>query len=711
MERASPAYAGRVDRVNGTIDDLLGPEGPVAPILGADYEARPQQVEMARAVERTMRATDGPRVLLVEAGTGVGKSFAYLAPAVREIIRTRKRIVIATNTIALQEQLITKDIPVLERIFVGDDGEPMVRTELVKGRGNYLSIRRLAMASQRQDRLFPDQPAKRSLHVIEDWAYQTADGTVSTLPALERPGVWDRVQSDSGNCMGRKCPTYEKCFYQTARHRMERAELLICNHALFFSDLALRARGVGFLPDYHHVILDEAHMVEDVASDHFGVTLTEGRVNHLLGTLLSSRSQKGYLATLKVPANAQTTLDRVCMAVHRAGEVGESFFGRLSELTGRRAGQVRLPGAEQTENPITPVFAELALGLKRVREAIIVEEDRFELNAYAERAQMIADDAAMLCERSLPGCAYWVETSASEYSSLRVKMACSPIEVGPLLTEHLFEKVMGRGGSVILTSATLTVGGGEKASGTWHQASGGGDGEENADNGFGHIMKRLGCAGAATAVLGSPFFHAEQTEFIVDATMPDPRAHNYIDELAHRILHHVAATDGGAFVLFTSFATLSAAAKATRGELESRGHPVVVHGEGDSRSAILDKFRTAENAVLFGTTSFWQGVDVRGRALRNVIITRLPFDPPDRPLTQARCEAIEQRGGNPFMEDSLPRAVIRFKQGFGRLIRSASDSGRVVVLDPRIVRARYGRAFLAALPEGVRVRGEVNDEE
>lgn len=688
------------DLTLSSIADLLGPAGPVAAVLGPDYESRPQQVAMATAIERAMRGeADSARTTLVEAGTGVGKSFAYLLPAVREILRTRRRVVIATNTIALQEQLVRKDIPVLEKIFADESGDPLFRAELVKGRGNYLSIRRLAMASSRQDRLFSDTPAKRSLHIIEDWAYQTTDGTLSTLPAIERPGVWDRVQSDSGNCMGRKCPTYDKCFYQQARRRMERAELLICNHALFFSDLALRTRGIAMLPDYHHVILDEAHMVEDVASDHFGVSLAEGRVNHLLSTLLSARAQKGYLATLKVPADAQTTLDRACMTVQRASEVSETFFGALAELTQRRAGQVRLRTDEETDNPITPVFAELALGLKRLREAILVEEDRLELHAYAERAQTIADDCAMLCERSLPACAYWVETTASDYASLRVKMACSPIEVGPLLEAHLFTRMHARGGSVTLTSATLTVG-----------ASTQSDSEpdpdvEHAASGFAHIKKRLGCEEARTLVLGSPFLHGEQVEFLVDATMPDPRAHNYIEQLSARILHHVRATDGGAFVLFTSFATLSAAAKATRFDLEALGYPVLVHGDGESRSAILEKFRASEHAVLFGTTSFWQGVDVRGRALRNVIITRLPFDPPDRPLTQARCEAIEFRGGNAFMEDSLPRAVIRFKQGFGRLIRSSTDSGRVVVLDPRIVRARYGRAFLAALPDGVRIKG------
>jgi len=709
-----------VEIVRGTIEDLLGPHGPVASHLGEGFEPRPQQIAMSRAVEDVMRAGGaeggggGSRVLMVEAGTGVGKSFAYLVPAVREILRTGKRVVVATNTIALQEQLVHKDIPVLEKVFTDEKGEPAFRAELVKGRGNYLSMRRLAMASQRQDRLFPDMPAKRSLHVIEDWAYGTADGSLSTLPPLERPGVWDRVQSDSGNCMGRKCPTYEKCFYQTARRRMERAELLICNHALYFSDLALKTRGIGFLPEYAHVILDEAHMVEEVAADHFGVSLAEGRVNHMLSMLVSTRGDKGFLATMTVPADAQATLDRVRILVERAREVSETFFGRLSDLTDRRAGQVRLPGGEETENPITPVFREMGLGLKRLREAVVVEEDRFELNGYSERAEMIADDAAMLCERSLPGFAYWVEVGASDYASMRVKMACSPIEVGPLLEKYLFDRAKG---AVVLTSATMTVGG-EKASGTRHQAPEGREGEEGSEEeqgvrgGFGHIKRQLGCAGAKTLVLGSPFLHGEQVEFIVDGAMPDPRAHNFMEELSRRIVHHVRATEGGAFVLFTSFAMLSAAAKATRMDLEDRGYPVFVHGDGEPRSVILEKFRDAENGVLFGTTSFWQGVDVRGRALRNVIITRLPFDPPDRPLTQARNEVIEARGGNAFMEDSLPRAVIRFKQGFGRLIRSSTDSGRVVVLDPRIVRARYGRMFLAALPEGVRVMGgEVDSDE
>ncbi len=676
--------------VVGSAGKWLGIDGLVARALGGGFEPRPQQVEMADAIERAMESRS---TLMVEAGTGVGKSFAYLAPAIERILSRGERVIVATNTIALQEQLVRKDVPTLIAAL-GDDDRGRVHAELVKGRGNYVSIRRLMMASKRQDRLFTNDAARRSLHVVEDWAYTTQDGTLSSMPTLERPGVWDKVQSDSGNCMGRKCPMHDRCFYQKARQRMARADLLICNHALFFSDLALRAGGVGFLPDCQHIILDEAHNIEDVASEHFGLSISEGRVMHLLSTLYAPSSHRGYLSSMLAPDTG--LLDSTIRLVLDAHDAARTFFAALRGMTPRGAvgGSVRVNRADEIEDSISHVFARVALSMRRLRELELPEEDRFELNSYAERAEAIAVEARMLCAQELPGCVYWVEggggggaggdgTAARgpDDGPPRVAFACSPIDVAPVLREHLFTGER----SVILTSATLASGTGASR--------------------FAHAKSRLGCDEAETMALGSPFDHAAQAELHVDPTMPDPRAAEYVRALSERVISHVRATDGGAFVLFTSFRTMHEVADAVRAALEDRGHPVMVQGRDGARSTILERFRLDERSVLFGTASFWQGVDVKGRGLRNVIITRLPFDPPDRPITQARLEAIEARGGNPFMEDSLPRAVIRFRQGFGRLIRGASDRGRVVVLDPRIATARYGRVFFEALPPGVRVLG------
>ncbi len=649
---------------------MLAPGGPISRRL-PEFESRPQQVEMAAAVEHTLSQRGR---LMVEAGTGVGKSFAYLLPAIARIVEKRERIVICTHTISLQEQLIEKDIPLLRAVFPEE-----FSAVLVKGRGNYLSLRRLKLASEREDRLFFDEGARASLQAIEAWAYETRDGSLSSLPVVPPGDVWDAVQSDAHNCMGRKCPTYQKCFYQTARRRMENADLLVCNHALFFSDLALRSGGVGFLPPYHHVILDEAHTIEDVASDHFGVRLTEGRINHLLRMLYDPRTGRGYLAALKLKEGSNAVLDQAINASLDARNAAELLFDswwRWLKAEGRN-GRVR--EASVVADTLHAPMQRLAESLKLLKTRAINEADEFELTSYSIRAASIAAELEALHAQSMNGYVYWVEPTQSESKARRgrprLMLSAAPVDVAPILREKLFGQEI----SVVLTSATLATG--------------------RAD--FAHPRLRLGADDAATLALGSPFDHARQCRLIIDRSMPEPASPGYLDALAPRILQHIRSTGGGAFVLFTSFDLLNKAVDRLRPELAADGYPLLVHGQDGQRSLLLARFREAGNAVLFGTASFWQGVDVRGDALRNVIITRLPFDVPDRPVIQARHELIQSRGGNPFMEDQIPSAVIRFKQGFGRLIRSATDTGRVVVLDPRLVTKFYGRRFLDALPEGV----------
>lgn len=680
--------------------NLLGEAGPIANALGPGYEPRAEQLRMAGLVERCLADRSH---LLVEAGTGVGKSFAYLVPAIVRAASMQETVVVATNTIALQEQLVQKDIPLLQAAL-GELGS--CKAVLVKGRGNYVSIRRLKLASQRQDKLLPDAASRRSLHVIEDWAYETEDGSLSTLPALDRPGVWDKVQSDHANCMGRKCPHHNECFYQNARRAMEGARILVCNHALFFSDMALRMRGTGFLPEYQHVILDEAHGVEDVASDHFGVALSEGKVAHLLGTLYHQKTGKGYLSQLELATGDIAPIERAVSRVMDAERASRSLFDdvvRLVEAGGAPGGRMRRPDA--VANPLTPAMNDLVLALKRVKDFVDQEPDRYELTAYIQRAADIADAAEVLVSQTLDSYVYWAETKDADESSrfsARVKLACSPIEVGPMLREHLF----GKEHSVVLTSATLST---RKVRED--------DPIEHQETAFNHALTRLGCEGAKTVQMGSPFDYASQVELFVDTTVPSPGGkkagwkpartgggESFEDAIASRVHDHVIATDGGAFVLFTSFHLLNRTAARLGPGFMAMGMDVFVQGRGGARGQMLEDFRNSERGVLFGAASFWQGVDVRGSALRNVIITRLPFDPPDRPIVEARSERIRERGGDPFRDDALPRAVIRFKQGFGRLIRSAGDRGRVVVLDPRIVTTGYGRAFLGAVPEGVAVR-------
>lgn len=670
---------------------LLSDAGAIARRLEG-FEVRPQQLEMAVAV-RDCLARRGR--LLVEAGAGVGKSFAYLIPAIERIVTAKERVVVVTHTISLQEQLIEKDIPLLNAVIPEE-----FSAVLVKGRNNYVSLRRLHLASGRAERLFPDEEERHALRQIESWAYETRDGSLSTLPELSRPSVWEHAQSDSNNCMGRRCPTYDKCFYQAARRRMEHGDLLVCNHALFFSDLAMRMRGASILPPYDHVIIDEAHEAEMVASEHFGLRVSEAGVEHLLRSLWHPVQQRGFLGTAATRERTERLVAQAVRQTTEAADACRAFFGAVAMQCrsggGEEDGSCRLRAAIAGAEALTAPLRELAASLRLLKGRFTDEQDELEANAYAVRATELASTLELLASQSLPDCVYWAqrsggrrrsagrgrgaereETSGARSATRRGSMTlrCAAIDPGSILAEHLF----GRDCSVVLTSATLATTRGD----------------------FAHAASRFGCADAATLVLGSPFDFGRQVRLFVDSSMPPPSDPRFVEALVPRVLRHVHATDGGAFVLFTSFAMLEQVARRIERELMEAGHPVLVQGRGVPRGLLLRRFRENERSVLLGTASFWQGIDVRGRALRNVIICKLPFDPPDQPLVEARAELIEERGGDPFMDDQLPRAVLRFRQGFGRLIRSSSDSGRVVVLDPRIVTKRYGRRFLEALPEGV----------
>jgi ATP-dependent DNA helicase DinG len=636
-----------------TLHEFFSPGGVLAS-SPLPYEYRPGQLEMAKAVERALNER---RHLIVEAGTGTGKTLAYLLPA----LRTGQRVIVSTGTKALQDQLFFRDIPFLETLL-GD-----LRVCYMKGRANYLCRHKLTTLR--------DQPILSGLEEIDqykqiaDWERTTDTGDRAELSGMpESSALWQKLDARSEACLGTTCPDYRRCFITEMRRRALESDIIIVNHHLFFADLSVKqeaaaAADAGVLPEAAAVIFDEAHELEEVASSYFGLSVSNLRFEDLARDI--DTQLRGKPGTDRLPAATMQLRERARL-----------FFSALPI-----AADGRHPFTERER--FLEDSGDMYLAVRTTLQLLESEIDRMsgvdEAPGLKKRVGRLRSELEFLLESNSSNMVYWMERRVSgggapiQRSAVRSAanrhtfLQATPIDVSELLHDMVFEQIP----TVVLTSATLTVQGG-----------------------FQHLRRRLGLTEARELVVPSHFRYGEQALLYLPPNMPDPREPDFQEAAARCIQRVLELSRGRAFCLFTSYSQMRILYERLLPVLD---YPILLHGTAP-RKALLDEFRNTPNAVLFGTASFWQGVDVQGEALSCVIIDRLPFSVPTDPVVQARMKAIEEAGGRPFFDYQVPEAVLTLKQGFGRLIRSLEDRGVLVLLDPRIQRQRYGPTFLQSLP-------------
>ncbi|HZQ21064.1 MAG TPA: ATP-dependent DNA helicase [Terriglobales bacterium] len=636
-----------VKKTSPSLNQFFGPGGLLSRTHPA-YEFRRGQLQMAQAVEQ---ALEERRHLIVEAGTGTGKTLAYLLP----VIGSGKRVIISTGTKNLQEQLFHKDVPFIEQALF-PEGNRKLSVCYMKGRNNYLCRKKLYDLT--------GQPVLSGLDEIEHyraiaaWEENTASGDRAELASLpEASALWHKLDARADTCLGQKCSAWEKCFITEMHRRAMESDIIIVNHHLFFADLAIKqqadgAPDAGILPDVGAVIFDEAHELEDVAGSYFGICVSAARMEELCRDVETSL-QRNRMYTSGLSGALKSLRERSAF-----------FFSLLPEGEGRFAFENRREFMEEN--------GEEFLGLQRSLTYLSSELENLpskpeEVFAFTRRAQELQVQLGFAMEAEEQNTVFWIERRRTGREKLNVSIQATPIDVGPILRECLWSKL----DSVVLTSATLAVGGG-----------------------FEYIRQRLGIEHVRELVVASHFDYQNQAILYVPPDLPDPRTPQFQIKAAERIRQLLEITRGRAFVLFTSYAQMRDIYQRLLGEVE---FPMLLQGDAP-KSALLEEFRLTPNCVLFATSSFWQGVDVQGEQLSCVIIDRLPFAVPSDPVVAARVKAIDADGGNAFFQYQVPSAVIALKQGFGRLIRSLHDRGLLALLDNRILKKAYGRVFVESLP-------------